>query len=456
MQHTMMSVFKPNVRSVPNRLSFNSKAFQEFVHALADQTLREQQHYTRSIIEANVDALFITDPHGIISTVNQQMIEITGFARSELIGLPCADLFTDAASAGAAFEKALADGRVSDEELTVKARSGTEILVSYNAATVYDRRENLVGIFVTVRDATERKRVAQDLKAKSLELEHANRTKSEFLATMSHELRTPLNAIMGFSEALQHGIVGNMCDKQKEYIQHIYDSGQHLLELINDMLDLSKVEAGMLQLDLEAADPGEILSNAFSDFIKNTSEHQIHFELEVGPGLVCAQLDLRKTKQIIDHMLSNAEKFSAPDGNVCMQAHIVPRSSVGKLVGKGPVHGCAVAASDFSEFIQITVHDSGIGIAQQNLPRLFQSFSQIDSGLDRRFEGTGLGLSLVRQLTELHGGAVAVASLESIGTSFAVWLPLRTRASAMPIKTALPHKIDSCIKQLPVHCGLKD
>ena len=454
MQHAMMSVFTPNVRSIPNGLSFKSKAFQELVNALADQTLREQQHYTRTIIEANVDALFITDPNGIISDVNQQMIEITGFARFELIGLPCADFFTDAASAKAAFGKSLADGRVSDVELKVKGRNGTETLVSCSAATIYDRRENLVGIFATVRNATERMRVAEDLEAKSLELDQANRTKSEFLATMSHELRTPLNAIMGFSEALQHGIVGNMCDKQKEYVQDIYDSGQHLLELINDILDLSKVEAGMMQLDLEAADLGEMLSDTFSDFIKNTSEHRIQFELDVGPGLVSAQLDLRKTKQIIDHMLSNAVKFSAPDGNVCMQAHVVPRSSVGKLVGKGPVHGCAIAANDFSEFIQITVHDSGIGIAQQNLPKLFKSFSQIDSGLDRRFEGTGLGLSLVRQLAELHGGTVAVASLEGVGTSFAVWLPLRTGASAMPSKTGLPHEIESCTNQRPVNWGL--
>lgn len=454
MQHTMMSVFTPNFRSIPNRLSFESKAFQELVHALADQTLREQQHYTRSLIEANVDASFMTDPNGIISDVNQQMIDITGCARSELIGLQCADFFTDAASAHAAFGKALSDGRVSEVELTVKARNGTETIVSYNAANIYDRSENLVGIFATVRDATEQKRIVKDLEAKDLELDRANRIKSEFLATMSHELRTPLNAIIGFSEALQHGILGTMCDRQKEYVQDIYNSGQHLLELINDILDLSKVEAGMMQLDLEAADLGEILSDTFSDFIKNTSEHHIQFELDVGPGLVSAQLDLRKTKQIIDHMLSNAVKFSAQDGNVCMQAHIVPRSSVGKLVGRGPAHGCAIAANDFSEFIQITVHDSGIGIAQQNLPKLFQSFSQIDSGLDRRFEGTGLGLSLVRQLAELHGGAVAVASLQGVGTSFAVWLPLRTGASSVPFNTGLPHDIESCTNQRPVNSGL--
>src|SRR5204863_2923029 len=165
--------------------------------------------------------------------VNQQMIALTGRTRDELIGAPCKNFFTDPGRADAAIRRVLTENRVSNYELTVRAQSGEETVVSYNAATFHDRDRKLQGVFAAARDVTERKRFERALEEKNVELEHASRMKSGFLATMSHELRTPLNAIIGFSEALKDGLVGQMTEKQQEHIGDIFASGQHLLSLIN-------------------------------------------------------------------------------------------------------------------------------------------------------------------------------------------------------------------------------
>jgi len=398
---------------------------EEAAQALLDQRLRDQQFYTRSLIESNIDALMMTDPQGFISDVNKQMMALTGRTRDELIGAPCKNFFTDPVRADAAIKRVLSEHKVSDYELTVRAYNGTETVVSYNAATFHDRDRKLQGVFAAARDVTERKRFERTLEEKNIELEHASRMKSEFLATMSHELRTPLNAIIGFSEALKDGLAGEMSVDQLEYIGDIFTSGQHLLSLINDILDLSKVEAGMMALELEAVDLQSLLGNSLSIVREKAAAQHIRLELETSEDFGVLELDPRKTKQIVYNLLANAVKFSANGARVVLAARRVSREMVGTLAGEWPVHGFPLADNEHTEFLELCVSDTGIGISQENMTKLFQAFSQIDSSLGRKFEGTGLGLAMVKQLAQLHGGSVAVASQVGAGARFAVWLPLR-------------------------------
>ena len=392
-----------------------------------DQGLRDQHFYTRSLIESNIDALMTCDPRGIITDINRQTETLTGCTRDELIGAPFKNSFTDPARAEAGIKRVLNEGKVTNYELTARARDGKETVVSYNATTFHDRDRKLQGVFAAARDVTELKRVEQTLVQKNAELEDASRMKSEFLANMSHELRTPLNAIIGFSEVLRDGLLGDMTEKQRGFIGDIYGSGKHLLSLINDILDLSKVEAGKMTLDLEPMPVGSMFANSLSIIREKAASRRIHLDLDLGDedqGSIRA--DPRKVKQILYNMLSNAVKFTPEGGRVTLRARQVPRTAVGQLSGPWTGRYFPVADHTFADFLEIRVTDTGIGIVPEALGQLFRPFSQIDSGLARKFEGTGLGLALVKLLAELHGGSVAVESAAGEGSCFTVWLPRRT------------------------------
>src|SRR5512132_2392226 len=218
-----------------------------------DQRLRDQQFYTRSLIESNIDAIMTTDPQGIITDVNKQMEALTGCTRDELIGAPFKNYFTDPERAEAAIKRVLSEKKVTDYELTARSRDGKEKVVSYNATTFYDRDRKLQGVFAAARDVTERKRLDQILQENNVELESArsaaekaNLAKSDFLARMSHEIRTPMNAIIGMADLLWDT---RLASEQREYVRIFRKAGSQLLDLINDILDLSKVEAGHLVLE---------------------------------------------------------------------------------------------------------------------------------------------------------------------------------------------------------------
>ena len=272
---------------------------------------------------------------------------------------------------------------------------------------------------------------------KNRQLEQADRLKSEFLSNMSHELRTPLNAIIGFSDLLAGGIVGSLTPTQQNCVNHVSSSGKHLLALINDILDLSKVESGMMELHLEAERANELLEGAFDIVREAAGKRRISLQFEPAPGVGQLMLDQRKFKQMVYNLLSNAVKFCREGGSVRLAASVVgdaplrdgPRPEL-------PSRTLAPPPGPFHQWLQVLVSDDGDGIAQDDLATLFQAFRQIDSSMSRHHEGTGLGLSLVSRLAGLHGGAVGVSSAPGRGAHFAIWLPLRTpEAEPAPART---------------------
>jgi len=241
-----------------------------------------------------------------------------------------------------------------------------------------------------------------DLSSANAELARGARMKDEFLASMSHELRTPLTAILGISESLAEGIYGDVNDQQSEQIAIIEESGRHLLDLINDILDLSKVEAGKLELELDRVNVSS-LCEASLQFIKQmASQKEIKVSFSINSTTMSFQADERRMKQILVNLLTNAVKFT-PEGN-----------AIGLKVDEDIGHEC----------IRFTVWDTGIGIADEDMEKLFNQFVQLDSKLSREYEGTGLGLSLASRLAELHGGGVSIESELEKGSRFTVSIPL--------------------------------
>jgi len=274
---------------------------------------------------------------------------------------------------------------------------------------------------------------AHDMLAeKSEQLARASRLKSEFLANMSHELRTPLNAVIGFSEVLRDGLVGELAEAQRHYVADIHDSGQHLLALINDILDLSKIEAGQMSLDLEPTVAATLFEHSLSIVREKASKRRVRLALDVPPELGSLMIDPRKTKQIIYNLLSNAVKFSPDGGRVALAARRVARADVEAWSSDAPtvVIRQAPPLADDGDYLQILVEDTGIGIAPEDASRLFRMFSQLDSSMSKEAEGTGLGLALVERLAQLHGGSVALASTPGRGSQFLVWLPWREVGAA--------------------------
>jgi PAS domain S-box-containing protein len=373
-----------------------------------DQGLRDQQYYTRSLIESNIDALITTDPLGIITDVNKQMEVLTGCTRDELIDSPFKDFFTDPDRAEAGIKLVLTERKVTDYELTVRASDGQETVVSYNATTFYDRKRKLQGVFAAARDVTEQRiaglalRQAHDgLSRANAELDQAGRLKDEFLANMSHELRTPLNAILGLSEALLEQVSGSLTPRQVKSITTISTSGTHLLTLINDILDLSKVESGKLELNPETVQVQEFCESCLVFVRTQAMQKNISVAFEHDGRVAQLTADPKRLKQILVNLLTNAVKFTPEGGRI----------------------GLKVAVPEAEEVVRFTVWDTGIGIAPENERKLFRAFTQIDSGLTRAQEGTGLGLALVAKMVELHGGSVALESELGQGSRFIVTLP---------------------------------
>jgi PAS domain S-box-containing protein len=343
-----------------------------------------------------------TDPAGIITDVNKQMEVLTGCTRDELIGAPFKNCFTDPERAEAAIKRVLGEKKITNYELTARTRDGKETVVSYNATTFYDRDRRLQGVFAAARDVTELKQLEQT-RQKNVELENVNRIKSEFLASMSHELRTPLNGIIGFTELLIDEKPGTLRPQQKEYLNDVLNSALHLLQLINDVLDIAKLEAGKMELHPEIFPCTRPIEEVAAVIQGIAQKKRIVVGIEIGAGLDAITLDQHKFKQVLYNLLSNAVKFSDEGGQV-------------------DIH---VRRLDPHQF-EVQVRDKGIGIKAEDINRLFTEFEQLDSGTTRRFEGTGLGLALTKKIVEFQGGRISVQSELGKGSVFTVVLPMVT------------------------------
>jgi PAS domain S-box-containing protein len=377
----------------------------EAEQALLDQRLRDQQFYTRSLIESNIDALMATDPRGIISDVNHQMEALTGCTRDELIGAPFKNYFTDPERALGAITRVLREGKVTNYELTAQARDGKQTVVSYNATTFHDRDRKLHGVFAAARDVTERKQFEHALQENNVELEHAkaaaekaNLAKSEFLSSMSHELRTPLNAVLGFAQLMASESPPPSAE-QKMSIDQILQAGWYLLRLINEILDLAMIESGKVTMSHESVSMAEILQDCQAMIEPQAHGRGIQMRFPDFDDPFFVHADRTRVKQIIINLLSNAIKYNRAGGSVIIT--------------------CERSGNDR---VMLRVTDTGAGLAADKLAQLFQPFNRLgqENGAE---EGTGIGLVVTRQLVELMSGEIGVESEVGIGSTFWVALP---------------------------------
>jgi PAS domain S-box-containing protein len=380
----------------------------ESAQIIFDQRLRDQQFYTRSLIESNIDAILTTDPSGIITDVNKQTEALTGCTRDELIGSPFKNYFTDTERAEAGIKLVLSEMNVTDYEITVRSRDGKETVVSYNATTIYDRDRKLQGVVAAARDITERKRMDHILRGKNVELEisqsvaeKANVAKSDFLSNMSHEIRTPMNAIIGMSYL---ALKTELTPRQRDYIKKIKGSGQHLLGIINDILDISKIEAGKMAVEHTEFELEKVLDNVANLITEKTSAKGLELVLDVDSRVPSNLIgDPLRLGQIFINYSTNAVKFTE-QGEIDITVHVREQT-------------------DKDVLLYCAVRDTGIGLTEEQMERLFQSFSQGDASTTRKFGGTGLGLVISKKLAELMGGEVGVKSEPGKGSTF--WFTAR-------------------------------
>ncbi|MES1260130.1 MAG: PAS domain S-box protein [Acidobacteriota bacterium] len=374
---------------------------------------RMERRY-RELLDAAPDAIIEADQDGRILTLNAATEASFGYPREELLGQPVEVLVPDHARGSHAGRRAeyrehpVARPMGIGLELLGRRKDGSTFPVEISLSPV--KSEEGFRVTAIIRDITQRKEIedrlqavqakyTRELELRNEEIEKATRHKSEFLANMSHELRTPLHTIIGFSELLAEETKGPLNDSQKRFVSHIYKDSQHLLTLINEILDLSKIEAGKLQLRRESADMGEVIHEAVASIRPQALQKSISIEMSAaGPLRVSG--DRLRLKQILYNLLSNAVKFTPASGHIRIEAE--------------PVNG----------FGQISVSDSGIGISPEHHESIFETFHQVGETAIGTREGTGLGLPITKRLVEAHGGRIRVDSAPGRGSRFTFTIPL--------------------------------
>ncbi len=368
----------------------------------AEQALRESEAYARLLFESAPDSISVADVEGNVIDVNRLFEIQHQVKREEIRGRHLSELNIFPAEELAKIETYLAgviQGKGNFVEINFyNPGGGTHTLEMSSYPIEVQGRQLIVN---TTRDITLHKKAEDSLRLANAEMERALHVKDEFLANMSHELRTPLNAVLGMSESLEEQIAGPLNDKQLKYIRTINESGKHLLELINDILDLSKIEAGRMELNVSQVSVSSICEASMRMVKEQALKKNQEVSLKIDPEVKIIMGDERRLKQALVNLLSNAVKFTPNDRRV----------------------GVEVKGNNRNQTVTFSVWDEGIGMAPDQLNLIFKPFVQLDAGLAREFSGTGLGLVLVAQMIRLHGGSVSVESKEGQGSIFSFTLP---------------------------------
>jgi PAS domain S-box-containing protein len=367
----------------------------------------------------------ITDIRGIITYVNHRFVEISGYSVDELLGKTHRIIKSDVHSPE--FYKdmwgTIARGDIWRGEVCNRTKDGRYYWVDSTLVPFFDDNGKPERYLAFRFDITEQKQASialqesqQSLTQRNEELIRATRLKDEFLANMSHELRTPLNAILGMSEGLKDEVFGAVTPAQINALTTIESSGTHLLSLINDILDLSKIESGQMELDCTPT-AIDLLCQSSIDFIKQQAfKKQIHVSVNVPSHLSAITIDERRIRQVLINLLNNAVKFTPKGGRIALEVSVLQPTDL----------------PSSQVYLRFAVKDNGIGISQENISKLFQPFIQIDSALNRQYEGTGLGLALTKQIVELHGGRVGLTSELGMGSCFTIDLPYQSTVPLLP------------------------
>jgi PAS domain S-box-containing protein len=366
--------------------------------------LLEREDSMRLLIESLQEyAIFLLDASGRVATWNPGAERIKGYHSDEIIGkhFSCFYLEEDRAAGKPAstLHNALVNGQAHDEGWRIR-KDGLKFWARITVSRLLDQDGRLLGFSEVTRDRTERRNIEVALHQKNIELQKTVEARDLFLANMSHELRTPLNGIIGFAEFLADEKPGPVSPKQKEYLEDILHSGKHLLHVINDVLDLAKVEAGKMELTPEAFSIRKAIDNVYAALELLAQKKQLQIAIQLDPDFDEITLDRNRFKQVLYNLLSNAVKFTEEGGSVEV-----------------------VTAKIDENHFRLTVTDTGIGIKPENLKRLFKEFEQIDPGRGRG-QGTGLGLALTRRIVQLQSGTIDVESEFGKGTKFTIVLPL--------------------------------
>ncbi len=373
-----------------------AEAFKAMASSLDSTTVSKT--YVDDIIRNMKDTLVVVDRNERIRTVNRALLRLLGYTEAELVDQPFSLI------SGGLPEEALKTQSVQATlETTYRAKDGREIPMSFSTGILKSAEGQASGMIAVAQDITLRKRQEKELKEAKVAAEAANATKSQFLATMSHELRTPLNAIIGYTEMMQEEAEDNGHDEYVPDLKKVHSSAKHLLALINDVLDLSKIEAGKMDLYLESVEVKPLIDDVVAVVAPLVDKKANRLSLNLGPNLGSMHADVTKVRQSLFNLLSNASKFTER-GTITLDVYRIWH--------------------DGAEIFKFEVSDTGIGMNKDQLGRMFQAFTQADASTTRKFGGTGLGLVISRNFCQMMGGDITVESEEGKGTKFTIVLPV--------------------------------